>query len=491
MIPRGLGATSREPVRAVAADDIGPTRRARAPFPCGRGHIGAVLAVTRHRRGPETRRGCSSKLPGPSRSATSRKSPVTGSRSAAAPSLLRQPAFVCFLGSRVLSVTAYQMQAVAIGWQIYELTGSAFDLGLVGLVQFAPFVLLSLVVGHVADGYDRRSVIRLCQAGMALLALALAAGTASGAIDRGLMFAVLLLVSTARTFEIPTMHALLPGLVPAEVLPRAIAASASANQSAIICGPALGGLIYAFGPTTVYALCAVLFAIAATLATLIPPAVRTAPRPKPTLASLLAGLVYLRGQPVLLGVITLDLVVVLFGGVTALLPIFARDILLTGPWGLGLLRAAPAVGALAVTAVLARRAPDGRLGLKLFGSTALFGLATMVFALSTSLAVSLAALAVYGAADAMSVVIRQGLIQSRTPNEVLGRVMAVNSMFTGTTGTLGDFRAGALAAITGPVASALVGGVGAIALTLAWMRLVPPLVRIERFAADDAARPAR
>ncbi|MDC7786758.1 MFS transporter [Rhodoplanes sp. TEM] len=405
--------------------------------------------------------------------------------SGAAPSLLRQPAFVCFLGSRVLSVTAYQMQTVAIGWQIYELTGSALDLGLVGLVQFVPFVLLSLLVGHFADGYDRRGVVRLCQAAMGLLALALAAGTASGEIGRGLMFGLLLLIATARTFEIPTMHALLPGLVPAAVLPRAIAASASANQAATICGPALGGLIYAFGATTVYALCAALFAVAATLATLIPPHVRTAPRQKLSLQSLMAGLVYLRGQPVLLGVVTLDLVVVLFGGVTALLPIFARDILLTGPWGLGLLRAAPAVGALAVTAVLARRAPDGRLGLKLFAATAVFGAATVVFALSTSLALSLAALAVYGAADATSVVIRQGLIQTRTPNAVLGRVMAVNSMFTGTTGTLGDFRAGAVAAGTGPVASALVGGVGAIVLTLVWMRLVPPLARIERFAPDD------
>nr|WP_284701128.1 MFS transporter [Rhodoplanes tepidamans] len=399
--------------------------------------------------------------------------------------MLRQPAFVCFLGSRVLSVTAYQMQTVAIGWQIYELTGSALDLGLVGLVQFVPFVLLSLLVGHFADGYDRRGVVRLCQAAMGLLALALAAGTASGEIGRGLMFGLLLLIATARTFEIPTMHALLPGLVPAAVLPRAIAASASANQAATICGPALGGLIYAFGATTVYALCAALFAVAATLATLIPPHVRTAPRQKLSLQSLMAGLVYLRGQPVLLGVVTLDLVVVLFGGVTALLPIFARDILLTGPWGLGLLRAAPAVGALAVTAVLARRAPDGRLGLKLFAATAVFGAATVVFALSTSLALSLAALAVYGAADATSVVIRQGLIQTRTPNAVLGRVMAVNSMFTGTTGTLGDFRAGAVAAGTGPVASALVGGVGAIVLTLVWMRLVPPLARIERFAPDD------
>ncbi|RAI44886.1 MFS transporter [Rhodoplanes roseus] len=404
---------------------------------------------------------------------------------AAAPSLLRQRAFVCFLGSRVLSVTAYQMQTVAIGWQIYEITGSALDLGLVGLVQFVPFVTLSLLVGHFADGYDRRTVVRLCQAGMCVLALALAAGTASGAIGRGLMFTVLLAIGTARTFEIPTMHALLPCLVPAAVLPRAIAASASANQAATICGPALGGLIYVLGPTVVYGTCVGLFAVAATLASLIPSVVRTAPRQKLTLASLMAGLVYLRGQPVLLGVVTLDLVVVLFGGVTALLPIFARDILGTGPWGLGLLRAAPALGALTVTAVLARRAPDGRLGLKLFASTALFGAATIVFALSTWLALSLFALAVLGAADAMSVVIRQGLIQTRTPNEVLGRVMAVNSMFTGTTGTLGDFRAGAVAAVTGPVVSAMIGGVGAIALTLAWMRLVPPLARIERFAAGD------
>lgn len=413
------------------------------------------------------------------------KAAVTApTHSAAAPSLLRQSAFACFLGSRVLSVTAYQMQTVAIGWQIYEITGSALDLGLVGLVQFVPFVLLSLLVGHFADGYDRRSVVRLCQAGMGILGLALALGTASGVIGRSLMFTVLLMIGTARTFEIPTMHSLLPGLVPTDILPRAIAASASANQAATICGPALGGLIYALGPTTVYATCAVLFATATTLSSLIPKAMRTTARQKLTLDSLTAGLVYLRGQPVLLGVVTLDLFVVLFGGVTALLPIFARDILETGPWGLGLLRAAPAVGALAVTAVLARRAPDGRLGVKLFAATAVFGAATIVFALSTSLALSLAALAVYGAADAVSVVIRMGLIQTRTPNEVLGRVLAVNSMFTGTTGTLGDFRAGVVAAATGPVASVVIGGIGAIAVTLAWIRLVPPLARIERFSPD-------
>ena len=309
-------------------------------------------------------------------------------------SLLQHRSFVLYWCARTFTNGAYMMQAVAVGWQIYDLTGSAFDLGLVGLVQFIPYVPLAIVVGQ-------------------------------------------------------------------------------------ICGPAIGGLIYAFGPSTVYLTCVAIFAAAGVLISLIrlqsPPAEK-----KPvTLETLFGGFAYLRRQPVLLGAMSLDLFAVLLGGVTALLPIFARDILETGPWGLGLLRSAPAIGALAISIVLAHRSMSRRIGPMLFAAMTAFGLSIVVFALSTSLVLSIAALAIYGAADAVSVVIRHSLVQTRTPNEMLGRVMAINSMFTGTSGTLGEFRAGAVAALFGAFGSVLIGGVGALVVAALWMRLFPELARID------------
>ncbi len=411
--------------------------------------------------------------------------------------LLRHKSFANFWSARVATTTAYQMQAVAIGWQIYDMTGSALDLGLVGLVQFFPVVVMSIAVGQVADRYDRRTVVRICQCALAVAAAALAIGTAAGWLSREAIFALLFLTGTARAFELPTLQAMLPGIVPAKLLSRAIAASASATQTAIICGPALGGLIYGLGPAIVYALCATIFAVANILVTLIAAAPPATHRPPVTLTTMLAGFSYISVRPVLLGVISLDLFAMLLGGVPALLPIFARDILATGPWGLGLLRSAPALGALGMSALLAHFSLDRRVGVKLFASVAVFGASIIVFALSTSLAVSMAALFVYGAADAVSVVIRHSLVQTRTPSDMLGRVIAVNSMFTGTTGTLGDFRAGAIAQALGAVPSALAGGIGALLVTALWMWWFPDLKRIESLAhetvvpsrPDDAAEP--
>ena len=397
---------------------------------------------------------------------------------AAPPSLMQHRAFALFWCARTATTGAYQMQAVAIGWQIYELTASAFDLGLVGLVQFIPVVLMTPLVGQAADQFDRRAVARTCQIVKALAAAALALGTLSGWLGRDAILAILFLTGSARAFETPTMHTLVPALVPPRLLPRAIAASATANQTAIICGPALGGLIYAFGPTTVYAVCTATFAAASVLVSLLPAAPRSRERKPVSVATLFAGFAYVREQPVLLGAISLDLFAVLLGGVTALLPIYARDILETGAWGLGLLRSAPAVGALAISVFLARHGFERRTGAVLFASVAVFGLSIVVFALSTSLLLSIGALAIYGAADALSVVIRQTLVQMRTPNDMLGRVMAVNSMATGTSGTLGEFRAGAVAAAFGAVPSVLIGGIGAIVVALLWMRLFPALRRI-------------
>ena len=405
---------------------------------------------------------------------------------AAASSLTRHPSFVLFWCARTFTNGAYMMQGVAVGWQIYELTNDPFDLGLVGLAQFVPLVGFSLIIGQVADLFDRRLVVASCQLTKAVAALALAIGTARGALSRDAMLAILFVSGTARAFEIPTIHALLPGIVPARLLPRAIAASASAQQTAVICGPSLGGLLYMLSPTGVYATCTIVFIAASVLISLIHIAPRTEERKPISLETLFAGFRYIRSRPVLLGAISLDLFAVLLGGVTALLPIYARDILETGPWALGVLRSAPAVGALATSIVLARHAIGGA-GHLMFAAVGMFGLASLAFGLSTSLVVSFLALMVYGASDAISVIIRQSLVQMRTPYEMLGRVLAVNSMFTGSSGSLGEFRAGAVAAALGAVPSALIGGFGTIAVMLIWMWAFPQLRRVDKLAPDAEA----
>jgi MFS family permease len=400
------------------------------------------------------------------------------------PALKHHKPFALFWVMRVATTGAYFMQSVAIGWQIYDLTGNPLDLGLVGLVQFFPLVLLAVVVGQIIDRYDRRGIARACQIVKAVCALVLAFGSARGWLGRDAFLIILLVVGTARAFETPTLHALVPALVPPLLLPRAIAASATANQTAIICGPALGGLIYAFGPTTVYATCAGVFIAASVLVSLLPRDTRPRARKPVTFENLFAGFSYIRHHPILLGIISLDLFVVILGGVTALLPIYARDVLQTGPWGLGLLRSAPAVGALVMSVVLAHAAIERRAGLLMLATTTVFAVSTLVFALSTSLVLSIAMLTIYGATDAVSVVIRMAMVQTRTPHDMLGRVMAVNSMCTGTSGTLGEFRSGVIAAGFGAVTSVLVGGLGALVVVLVWMRLFPDLVRIKSVAPD-------
>ena len=402
------------------------------------------------------------------------------------PALKRHKPFALFWVMRVATTGAYFIQSVAIGWQIYDMTRDPLDLGLVGLVQFVPLVLLAVVVGQILDRCDRRAVARVCQIVKALCALTLALGSARGWLGRDQILGILLVVATARAFETPTLHALVPSLVPPRLLPRAVAASATANQTATICGPALGGLLYAFGPTTVYLTCTAVFVAASVLASLLPRDTRPREKKPVTFANLFAGFSYIRHHPVLLGAISLDLFVVMLGGVTALLPIYARDVLHTGPWGLGLLRSAPAIGALTVSVVLAHVAIERRAGALMFATTAVFALSTVVFALSTSLALSIAMLAVYGATDAISVVIRMAMVQTRTPHDVLGRVMAVNSMCTGTSGTLGEFRSGVVAAAFGPVPAVALGGLGAILVVVIWMRLFPALGRIASVAPDRA-----
>jgi MFS family permease len=390
-----------------------------------------------------------------------------------------------FWCARTSTTGAYHMLAVAVGWQLYDLTNNPLDLGIVGLVQLVPLISLAVFVGQISDRYDRRVLIAITQVIKALAAIALALGSAGGWLTRDLMFSILFAVGIARAFEMPTIHAILPDIVPQSVLPRAIAASASAQQTAIIAGPAIGGALYLLGPAAVYGMCVAVFVAAAVLVSLLHTALARQDKTPVTLASLFAGFSYIRGRQILFGVISLDLFAVMLGGVTALLPVFARDVLGTGPEGLGLLRSAPAVGALAMSIVLSRHMVSRRVGIWLFASVAAYGLAIAVFGLSTSLVLSLIALASYGAADAISVVIRHSLVLSRTPNEMMGRVTAVNTMFTGTSGMLGDFRAGVMAAWLGAVPAVLFGGLGAIAVTLLWMRLFPELTRIDKLTGDE------
>jgi MFS family permease len=410
--------------------------------------------------------------------------PESGTATTLSP-LLRHRSFVRFWGARTSTNGAYQMQAVAVGWQLYDLTHDPFDLGLVGLMQFFPVGLFALVIGQAADHFDRRMIAGTCQVVKAICAALFTLGTLKGWLDREAILLLILVSGTARAFEMPTLHSILPGIVPRSLLPRAIAASATAQQTAIICGPALGGFLYVLGPAVVYSLCTVVFVTACILISMVQGQHRAVQTKRISFDTLFAGFRYIGNNPILLGAISLDLFAVLFGGVTALLPIYARDILNTGPWGLGLLRSAPAVGALCMSVLLARHAIERRAGILMLSTVCVFGFASTVFALATWLPLSFAALMLYGASDAISVVIRQSLVQTRTPHDMLGRVMSVNSMFSGSSGTLGEFRAGAMASWIGAVPSALIGGVGVMLIALAWLRLFPALRGIERLTGEQ------
>jgi hypothetical protein len=382
------------------------------------------------------------------------------------------------------------MLALVIGWQVYELTDSAFDLGLVGLIQFVPAVGLTLLVGHAADRYDRRLLIRGAQSVYVIAALMITVAMLTGTLSRNLLFVAVFLIGCGRIFEATTMSALVPALVPPPLIPRAVAAWTSANQTAIICGPALGGLIYAVQPVLVTALCVVFFATAITLISLVRPRPLAEAREPPSFSAVLDGFHYIRTRRRLLGVVTLDLFVVLLGGVTALLPVFARDILEVGPIGLGLLRSAPAAGALITAIVLSRHPIERHIGHKMFAVVAIYGVATIVFGLSTWFPLSLLALAALGASDAVSIVVRFSLVQIETPDAMRGRVSAINYLFVGSSNTLGDFEAGAVAAWLGAVTSVLIGGVGSLLIAGTWMLLFPDLRRIDRYELpeDDKAR---
>ncbi|MFK3774064.1 MULTISPECIES: MFS transporter [Pseudomonas] len=398
-----------------------------------------------------------------------------------APQLLRHHRpFIAFWLARVFTASGFQMLTVAIGWHLYQLTGNVLDLGLVGLVEFAPRVLFMLHTGHVADRYDRRKVAALCQTLQGLIALALALGSATDNVSRELIFGLAFLLGATRSFEMPATQALLPNVVPPGLFPRAVAASASATQSATIVAPAVGGFLYAFGSIWVYGPTVLLYVIACCLMLSLDSRQQQAQRGRASLDSLLAGVRFIRSRPDIFGAISLDLFAVLLGGATALLPVFAKDILLTGAWGLGLLRSAPAVGALLMSLWLARFPVERKVGLTMFTAVGVFGVATIAFGLSTSFWFSLAVLVVLGAADMISMVIRGAFVQLETPDEMRGRVSAVNGLFIGASNQLGEFESGLTAHWFGTVPAVVLGGVGTLVVTGTWMKLFPTLTHRDR-----------
>ncbi len=396
-------------------------------------------------------------------------------------SLLRHPAYVRFLYVRVAASIAQQIQVVAVGWQMYELTNSPFHLGLIGLVQFIPAVGLFVFTGHVADHCDRRWITFLAQLIEAIAVAALAFANAAGRLTPGLLLTMAFVVGTGRAFEQPSLQSVLPNIVPSELLPRAIAGSSSASQTAVIAGPALGGILIEVSPTLVFTVCAALWLSAGLVMLGIAMEAKLPQRAPLDLKSMFSGLTFMMGQKVVLGAVLLDLFAVVLGNPTAVLPIFARDIYLAGPLGFGVLRAAPAAGAIATALVLARWPISDRVGRIMFATVAIYGVATILFALTPNFGLALAALAIVGAADTISVVIRQTMVQLRTPDRMRGRVYAVNSMDTNTSNQLGIFRAGTAAAFFGTVPSVLIGGLTTIAVVLISTKIFRELYDAERY----------
>ena len=405
--------------------------------------------------------------------------------------ILRHHNFSFYLSSRVLGTLAVQMQNVAIGWQVYALTHNLFDLGLIGLAQFAPFLLLILIAGHAADRYNRRNIIALCLTAQLLCGLMLLSFTLSGLSVVWPVFAVLALFGSARAFMMPASQAVMVNMVPTEEFSQAVALSSSSFHVAVIVGPTLGGLLYLAGPKAVYLLSSSLLVAAVVLMWLTKPVPQASNRQPATWHSVLEGLRFVFSRPIVLGAISLDLFAVLFGGATALLPALAHDTLHIGPTGLGLLRTAPGVGAALCSVGLACFPLTRRVGLWMFGGVALFGAGTIVLGATGSFLVALAALFLMGAGDMISVYVRQLLVQYETPDAIRGRVSAVNAVFIGASNELGEFESGVTAGWFGLVRAVLFGGAATLAVTGAWSVLFPVLSRMDRFPHADKAQAVR
>lgn len=392
------------------------------------------------------------------------------------PPVLNNKSLVLLLAARMSTSIAFQMLTVAVGWQIYSITQMPIYLGLVGLVQFLPMVLLTLVVGYVADRYDRKMIICFSQIVESIGIFLLAYESHIGLItEKGILLTVFF-ISTANAFQGPSMQSLLPNVVSKEVFPEVAALSASTAQFAFIIGPAIGGILYALGPEIVYSVAGIL-ALATSVVILFVSVRERSQNSEPVTVNLIfGGIAFIRSKPAILGAISLDLFAVLFGGATALLPVYASTILKIGPLGLGLLRSAPAIGALIMSAFLAKKPLKRNEGFKMFIAVIFFGIFTTIFAVSTSFVVSLISLVLLGASDVVSVVVRLTLIQLQTPDNMRGRVNAVNSMFIGTSNQLGEFESGLTAALFGVVPAVLLGGIGSIIVAILWMKLFPELL---------------
>jgi MFS family permease len=397
--------------------------------------------------------------------------------------LMAHPNFVRFLSARLLASVAVQMQTVAVGWQIYAITGKPLDLGLIGLSQFLPFVLLVLPAGHVADRHNRAAILALCIALEFLCALALLAFTLTGLAVAWPVFAVMVVFGVARAFSMPAGQAIMPNLVPHALFPRAVAVNSSTWQISTIAGPAIGGLVYLAGPDIVYGSVAALLAAAFAFIVGVHTTKPARPATPDSWHVLLEGLRFVWKKKVILGAVSLDLFAVLFGGAVALLPAYAQDVLHVGPDGFGWLRAAPGIGAAIVAMALAWRPIKRHVGAQMFAGVAIFGVATVVFGLSHVYWVSLVALVVIGASDMVSVYIRHMLVQLETPDEIRGRVSAVNAVFIGASNELGEFESGVTAAWWGLKPAVVVGGVASIAIAGLWTRIFPALRRMDELPA--------
>lgn len=405
---------------------------------------------------------------------------------AAAPNAFASRDFQRFFATRIVYGLAYQMNIVALGWLVYSITGSAFALGMVGLASFVPVLLASLVSGHVADQYDRRIITMTGHAVLAVASLGLLACAWTGEKALPFIYVLAATIGLARAFSNPASQALMPTLVPRAALGNAISWNSSGWQSSAIIGPALGGLFYALGPAAVFGTTSVMFAMAVFLIGSI--SVRR-PKDKPrephSLATALAGFRFIKSRPVIFGAISLDLFAVLLGGATALMPIFARDILQTGPWGLGLLRSSVSLGGVFMALALARWPLKRKAGPRMLTAVTIFGIGTIVFGLSTHFWLSMAALFAMGAADMISVYVRQTLVQGETPDEMRGRVSAVSTVFIGASNELGEFESGMLAALVGAVPAVIIGGIGTIAVVGLWSWLFPDLRKRDHLIAEE------
>jgi MFS family permease len=408
-------------------------------------------------------------------------SPLRAGRAA-----FKYPDFARYQLARFFIVAGLEMQSVAVGWQIYEITKRPLDLGLVGLAQFLPGILLFLVSGHAADRYDRRNLLIVCYVGFAVCSGLLLFTSERGTHAIYPIYAVVVLIGIVRSLNGPVSRALLPQIVPSEDFPNAVAWNGSVFQTAVILGPSMGGVVYAIskGPSAVYAL-AMLAAISAIISTFrIRLRVNPRPREQFTMKTVLAGLHYIRKKKVVLGSISLDLFAVLLGGAIALLPVYAREILLTGPWGLGLLRSAPAIGAVSMAVLLAHRPLRGHVGATMLCCVAGFGVFTILFGISRSLILSMLALVIVGAMDMVSVVIRASLVQLSTPDEMRGRVNAVEMIFIGASNEFGQFESGLTAQWFGTVPAVVLGGIGTLIVTALWAWGFPELRRADQVTSD-------